>query len=140
MKKTTKGLEAVRGLNSLKGESASALYERVKRSCGEGESPSAVYARFSGIPASLLGLAMAKAAREKWSSLKACDEFGIDADYIPAWNSAAKAVGVQHELSAPTAATSEAYNFSTEAEATLEASAANTEAAPEVTPEPAKKR
>jgi hypothetical protein len=124
MQKTAKGVEAVAGINNLPGENATALYERAKRECKEGQSPSAVYSQFRSIPASLLGLAMAKAARENWSGLTACDKFGIATTYIPAWNSAAKAVGVKHEFTSQAAVTDTAFNFST-----------TPETAPETAPE-----
>jgi hypothetical protein len=135
MQKTAKGVEAVAGINNLPGENATALYERAKRECKEGQSPSAVYSQFRSIPASLLGLAMAKAARENWSGLTACDKFGIATTYIPAWNSAAKAVGVKHEFTTQAATTDTAFNFSTTPETAPETPAPVAET-PSETPAP----
>lgn len=82
----------IRGTSNLAGESSSALLARAKREAKEGETTSAVYSRFSSIPAIVLAKAWQSAQARKRSTLEACDDLGIDPAYVDAWRSACLAV------------------------------------------------
>lgn len=81
-----------RGLEPLAGESSTALAHRAEREKKEGETVSAVYSRFSTIPASLMSKAWQGAFNRKESALAACERLKIDPAYIPAWRSLCLAV------------------------------------------------
>lgn len=82
----------VRGIVSLPGESRTSFKARAERECKEGESVSDVFSRFSSIPAGLLAGAWKSSQQAGQSTEEACNTFGFNAAYTPAWASAVRAI------------------------------------------------
>lgn len=119
-----------RGVEGYEGEADSALWDRTKEQCGEGEAPSRVYTRFKQIPSALLAAAYALAVDLKLSPNAAAEHFAIGTQYIPAWESAARSNGIEGKLSATSGKTSKRFYTGKKEPAATEAPASPATEAP----------